>query len=53
MGILDESQPVDIVIEYEKYDFSTIAMIFSILVIGIGAMLLAQKLRAEDPVQGL
>ena len=50
---LDESQPVDIVIEYEKYDFSTIAMIFSILVIGIGAMLLAQKLRAEDPVQGL
>lgn len=51
--LLDESQPVEIIIEYEKYDFSTIAMIFSILVIGIGAVLLAQKLRAEDPVQGL
>ena len=48
-----ENMTVEIVLEYEKYDFSMLAMIFSLLAVVIGSIAFAQKARSGSPVQGL
>ncbi len=51
--IITEEQPVEILLDYERWDFSPLAMVISILVVVGGALFVAKKAYSKEPVNGL
>lgn len=49
----DSEQPAEIMLEYERWDFSNLAMVIALIIAVGGALTMAKRARSGGPVKGL
>lgn len=48
-----DTQPAEITLEYERWDFSNLAMVISLIIVVGSALMVAKRARSGGPVKGL